>query len=34
MSRPQLDKAIARIEDGTSGGIIVAKLDRFARTLD
>lgn len=33
MSRPQLDKAIARIEDGTSGGIIVAKLDRFARTL-
>ena len=33
MRRPELDKAIARIEDGTSGGIIVAKLDRFARTL-
>jgi DNA invertase Pin-like site-specific DNA recombinase len=33
MSRPELDKAIARIEEGVSGGIIVAKLDRFARTL-
>jgi DNA invertase Pin-like site-specific DNA recombinase len=33
MRRPQLDRAITRIEDGTSGGIIVAKLDRFARTL-
>src|SRR4051794_22838631 len=33
MRRPQLDRAIARIEEGVSGGIIVAKLDRFARTL-
>src|SRR5207249_1586905 len=33
MQRPELDKAIARIRDGVSGGIIVAKLDRFARTL-
>jgi len=33
MKRPELDKAIARIEEGVSGGIIVAKLDRFARTL-
>ena len=33
MQRPGLDKAIERIRDGQSGGIIVAKLDRFARTL-
>jgi site-specific DNA recombinase len=33
MKRPQLDQAIARIEEGVSAGIIVAKLDRFARTL-
>src|SRR5262245_25021724 len=33
MRRPQLDEAIRRIEDGISGGIIVAKLDRFSRTL-
>lgn len=33
MKRPQLDRAIERIAAGTSGGIIVAKLDRFARTL-
>jgi DNA invertase Pin-like site-specific DNA recombinase len=33
MRRPELDKAIARIAEGVSGGIIVAKLDRFARTL-
>jgi DNA invertase Pin-like site-specific DNA recombinase len=33
MRRPQLDKAIARIAEGVSGGIIVAKLDRFSRTL-
>ncbi|HET8894451.1 MAG TPA: recombinase family protein [Gaiellaceae bacterium] len=33
MRRPELDRAIARIESGESGGIIVAKLDRFARTL-
>lgn len=33
MRRPELDNAIARIEEGVSGGIIVAKLDRFARTL-
>src|SRR5438128_783640 len=33
MRRPELDRAIARIEEGVSAGIIVAKLDRFARTL-
>jgi DNA invertase Pin-like site-specific DNA recombinase len=33
MKRPALDSAIARIEEGVSAGIIVAKLDRFARTL-
>ncbi len=33
MKRPELDNAIARIEEGVSAGIIVAKLDRFARTL-
>jgi hypothetical protein len=33
MRRPEFDKAIARIDEGVSGGIIVAKLDRFARTL-
>lgn len=33
MRRPELDNAIRRIEEGVSGGIIVAKLDRFARTL-
>jgi DNA invertase Pin-like site-specific DNA recombinase len=33
MQRPELDKAIGRIAEGVSGGILVAKLDRFARTL-
>lgn len=33
MSRPELDKAIDRVAGGVSGGILVAKLDRFARTL-
>ncbi len=33
MRRPELDKAISRIEQGVSAGIIVAKLDRFSRTL-
>jgi site-specific DNA recombinase len=33
MRRPELDKAIARIADGTSGGIVVARIDRFSRTL-
>lgn len=33
MRRPELEKAITRIREGTSGGILVAKLDRFARTL-
>jgi site-specific DNA recombinase len=32
-SRSQLDEAIARVEAGESGGIIVARIDRFARTL-
>ena len=33
MERPAFAKALARIERGESGGIIVARLDRFARTL-
>lgn len=33
MQRPELDRAIARIEEGVSAGIICAKLDRFSRTL-
>jgi DNA invertase Pin-like site-specific DNA recombinase len=33
MERPAFAKALARIERGVSGGIIVARLDRFARTL-
>ena len=33
MRRPKLEEAIARVEAGVSAGIIVAKLDRFARTL-
>lgn len=33
MQRPELDRAMARIRSGESGGIIVAKIDRFARTL-
>jgi DNA invertase Pin-like site-specific DNA recombinase len=34
MSRPEFDKAKARVQAGTSGGIIVAKLDRFARNTE
>lgn len=33
MHRPALNEALERIRLGTSGGIIVAKLDRFSRTL-
>jgi DNA invertase Pin-like site-specific DNA recombinase len=33
MDRPEFKKALARIESGESGGIIVARIDRFARTL-
>lgn len=33
MQRPGLNRALQRIKDGQSGGIIVARLDRFARTL-
>ncbi|HTR72783.1 MAG TPA: recombinase family protein [Solirubrobacteraceae bacterium] len=33
MSRPIFDQIIQRIRDGESDGVIVAKLDRFARTL-
>ncbi len=33
MSRPQLDLALERIEQGVSGGLLVARLDRFARTV-
>lgn len=33
MERPELAKARRRIEDGTSGGIVVARIDRFGRTV-
>ncbi|HEY3759084.1 MAG TPA: recombinase family protein [Solirubrobacteraceae bacterium] len=33
MSRPVFDAIMARIRTGASDGVIVAKLDRFARTL-
>jgi DNA invertase Pin-like site-specific DNA recombinase len=33
MERPELAKACKRIEDGTSGGIVVARIDRFGRTV-
>ena len=33
MSRPVFDRIVERIRSGQSDGVIVAKLDRFARTL-
>jgi DNA invertase Pin-like site-specific DNA recombinase len=33
MERPAFAQALARIERGESGGLLVARLDRFARTL-
>lgn len=33
MDRPGMNRAIARVESGHSSGIVVARLDRFARTL-
>jgi DNA invertase Pin-like site-specific DNA recombinase len=33
MDRPEFKRALTRIESGESGGIIVARIDRFARTL-
>lgn len=33
MNRPVFDQIMGRIRDGQSDGVIVAKLDRFARTL-
>src|SRR5258708_6159730 len=33
MRRPVFDEIMARIRSGESGGVVVAKLDRFARTL-
>src|SRR3954452_21707162 len=33
MDRPIFNRLMARVRDGTSGGIVVWKLDRFARTL-
>jgi DNA invertase Pin-like site-specific DNA recombinase len=33
MERPGLDRVLARIEAGESGGIVVSKIDRFARSL-
>src|SRR5947199_8111601 len=33
MDRPEFNRALARIQAGDSGGIIVARIDRFARTL-
>src|SRR5262245_5606733 len=34
MNRPKLNLALQRIRDGLSGGIIVARMDRFSRTLN
>src|SRR4051812_29421854 len=31
--RPLLMKALGRIEDGSSNGLVVAKMDRFGRSL-
>jgi DNA invertase Pin-like site-specific DNA recombinase len=31
--RPQLEKALRRVEDGVSQGIVVSKVDRFGRSL-
>jgi site-specific DNA recombinase len=33
MRRPIFDRIMARVRAGESGGVVVAKLDRFARTL-
>jgi DNA invertase Pin-like site-specific DNA recombinase len=33
MDRPAFKRVLARIEAGESGGVIVARIDRFARTL-
>jgi site-specific DNA recombinase len=33
MDRPEFKKVLARIDSGESGGVIVARIDRFARTL-
>lgn len=33
MERPKLAKARKRVEEGVSGGIVVAKIDRFGRTV-
>jgi DNA invertase Pin-like site-specific DNA recombinase len=33
MDRPEFAKAMTRIDAGTSGGLIVARLDRFARNV-
>jgi DNA invertase Pin-like site-specific DNA recombinase len=33
MDRPEFNRALERVESGESGGIIVARIDRFARTL-
>jgi DNA invertase Pin-like site-specific DNA recombinase len=33
MDRPAFKQVLARIEGGESGGVIVARIDRFARTL-
>jgi DNA invertase Pin-like site-specific DNA recombinase len=33
MDRPGMNEALRRIEAGASGGLVVARLDRFARTV-
>src|SRR5690348_13423488 len=33
MKRPALDEALERVRGGESGGIIVARVDRFGRTV-
>lgn len=34
MERPAFEQAMQRVRDGVSGGIVVAKLDRFGRTVN
>lgn len=33
MDRPEFNRALERIREGVSGGILVARIDRFARTM-
>ncbi|MEA2386829.1 MAG: site-specific recombinase [Thermoleophilaceae bacterium] len=33
LNRPEFERALQRVESGVSGGIVVAKIDRFSRSL-